>query len=142
MPGGRVHGPRALRIIGCVFLTVGLVGFVASGYLAWLEYGSARSATADGLIVGFEFGPVVEFVATNGAKYRASSAVRSTFWHTGDHLPVAYAPNDPLDARVDSFAGRWFLPALFAGLACASALIGLGLGLAGILFREPRQVAA
>ena len=142
MPGGRVQGPRALRIIGCVFLAVGLVGLVASSCLAWFEYGSARSASADGVIVGFEYGPVVEFAAANGAKYRVSSAVRSASWHTGDHLPVAYAPNDPLDARVDGFAGRWFLPALFAGLAGTFALAGLGLGLAGILFREPRHAGA
>jgi hypothetical protein len=116
----RIQGPRALRIVGSVFLLIGLAGLVAAGVLALRESQGARSATADGVIVDFEYGPVVEFVTQDGRKGRLSSSVRSSFWHRGDRVAVAYSPDDPTDAAIDGFAGRWFLPGLSVFSAACS----------------------
>jgi hypothetical protein len=123
-----------LLIVGTVFLAVGFAGLLAAGVLTFLESRSARSATADGVVVDFEYGPVVEFVAPDGRKGRFTSAVRTTVWHRGDRVPVAYAPEDPNDAAIDGFTGRWFLPVLFSILGSVFAVVGLGLGLFGRLF--------
>jgi hypothetical protein len=127
----RIQGPRALRIVGGVFLALAFAGFLACASLVWLEYRSPRSETADGVIVGFAYGPVIEFTTIDGVKSRLSSTVRSSIWHVGDHLPVAYAPGDPNDARIDGLAGRWFLPGLFGILAGVFLLVGGGLTFAG-----------
>jgi hypothetical protein len=127
----RIQGPRALRIVGNVFLLIGLVGLLTAGVLAFRESQGPRSATADGVIVDFEYGPVVEFVTQDGRKGRLSSSVRSAFFHRGDHLPVVYSPQDPTDAAIDGFAGRWFLPGLFAILGGVFAAVGLVLGVVG-----------
>src|ERR1700719_524350 len=49
----RIQGPRALRVVGGVFLALAFAGFLACASLVWLEYRSPRSETADGVIVGF-----------------------------------------------------------------------------------------
>lgn len=127
----RIQGLPALRIVGNVFLLIGLAGLLAAGVLAFLESRSARSATAEGVIVDFDYGPVVEFVAPDGRKGRFSNSVRSSFWDRGDRVAVAYAPDDPNDAKIDGFAGRWFLPGLFSVLGGVFAAIGLVFGLIG-----------
>jgi hypothetical protein len=127
----RIHGPRALRIVGGTFLMLGLAGLVVAGALAYFESSGPRSAKAEGVIVDFEYGPVIEFASANGTTSRFSSSVRSTFWHRGDHVPVAYAPDNPSDAAIDGFAGRWFLPGLAGILGGVFALVGLCIGLVG-----------
>jgi hypothetical protein len=60
--------------------------------------------------------------------------------HLGDHVPVAYAPDDPRNAGIDGLTGRWFLPALFAFLGGVFGVLGLGFALGGwILARPSRQ---
>ncbi len=131
--GGRISGPFALRIIGKVFLTLGLAGLVAAAGFAFLEVRSARSSTADGIIIGFNYGPVVQFTAQGGQTAQFVSAIRSSFRQVGEHVPVAYAPDSPGDAKIDAFAGRWFLPGLFGILGGVFSLVGAALLIVGRL---------
>ncbi|MFI5015298.1 MAG: DUF3592 domain-containing protein [Hyphomicrobiales bacterium] len=117
--------------MGSVFLTVGMIGFLAAAGLVLLELGSARRSSADGIVIGFSYGPVVEFTAQDGTTARFASPVRSSFWHVGDHVRVAYAPEKTSDAAIDGFTGRWFLPSLFGFLAGVFLLTGGGLTFAG-----------
>ncbi|OWJ67944.1 DUF3592 domain-containing protein [Inquilinus limosus] len=136
----RVTGVRALPILGLVFFCLGLAGLIAAGALAWREMDSSRTATADGVIVDFNNGPVVEFTTAQGTVAQFRSPVRSTTFVRGQHLPVAYDPADPSDAAVDGFAGRWFLPSLFGLIFGVFLVIGLALSLLGRVLR-PRQPA-
>jgi hypothetical protein len=134
----RIQGPPGLRIVGRVFLALGLAGLLAAAGLAYWENGSGRSATADGVIIGFEYGPVVEFTVQDGSKARLSSSVRSSFWHLGDHLPVAYAADDPTNAAIDGFASRWLLPGLIAILGVVFALLGVAMTVGARLWAARR----
>jgi Protein of unknown function (DUF3592) len=127
----RIHGPRALRIIGRVFLGLGLICFLSAAALAVVELHGGRSGSADGTITGFNGGPMVQFTTPDGAVVRFGSAIRSSFRHVGDHVPVAFRPERPDDARIDGFAGRWFPAGLFGILAAAFLLVGGGLTVAG-----------
>jgi Protein of unknown function (DUF3592) len=129
--GGRIRGPLALKIIGKVFLTLGLAGLVAAAGFAFLELRSARSATADGIIIGFNYGPVVQFTSQDGQTAQFVSAVRSSLRQVGEHVPVAYAPDSPGDAKIDAFAGRWFLPGLFGILGGVFSFVGTALLIVG-----------
>jgi hypothetical protein len=134
----RVTGVRALPIIGLVFVCLGLAGLVAAGVLGWREMNSSRQAKADGVIVDFNNGPVVEYTTAQGVTAQFRSAVRSTSFVRGQHLPVAYDPADPADAAIDGFTGRWFLPGLFGILFGAFLVVGLVLSVMGRALR-PRQ---
>ena len=131
----RVTGVRAISKVGLVFVCLGLAGLIAAGVLAWLEMNGSRQATANGVIVDFAVGPVVEYTTGQGAIVQFRSAVRSTTFARGQRVPVAYDPADPSDAAIDGFIGRWFLPGLFAMIAGVFLVIGLVLALLGRMLR-------
>ena len=131
----RVTGVKALPIIGLVFVCLGLAGLVGAGVLAWLEMNGSRQASANGVIVDFAAGPVVEFTTGQGATAQFRSGVRSTSFALGQRVPVAYDPADPADAAIDGFIGRWFLPGLFAMIAGVFLVIGIVLFLLGRMLR-------
>jgi hypothetical protein len=134
----RVTGVRALPIVGAVFLGLGLLGLIAAGVLAGVEYTSGRSAHADGVIIGFNNGPEVEFTTAGGSKVQFRSAVRSSSFYRGEQLAVAYDPAHPEEAAVDGFAGRWFLTGLFGILFGAFFVAGLVLTVLGRLLSGRR----
>ena len=131
----RVTGVRALPILGLVFFSLGLVGLITAGGLAWREMNSSRQAMADGVVVDFDNGPVVEFTTAQGVTAQFRSLVRSTSFTRGQHLPVAYNAADPADASIDGFAGRWFLPGLFGMIFGVFLVIGLILSVIGRILR-------
>ena len=135
----RLHGPRALRIVGYVLVGLGLVGLAVAGGWVAFELRGERSASAEGVIIGFDYGPIVEFTTKDGTKSRFSSSVRSTFWHRGDQVPVAYAPKDPSDAMIDGFAGRWLVPGLLGILGGLFFVAGLALDLAGLFLGRAQE---
>ncbi|MGO4127346.1 DUF3592 domain-containing protein [Inquilinus sp. YAF38] len=131
----RVTGVRALPILGLVFFGLGLLGLIAAGVLAWREMDGSRQAKAEGVIVDFNNGPVVEYTTEHGATAQFRSAVRSSSFMRGQHLPVAYDPADPTDAAIDGFAGRWFLPGLFCLIFGVFLAVGLVLSVLGRILR-------
>lgn len=131
----RVTGVRALPSIGLVFVCLGLLGLIAAGVPGWLEMNGSRQARANGVIVDFAVGPVVEYTTGQGAVVRFRSAVRSTTFALGQSVPVAYDPADPADAAIDGFIGRWFLPGLFAMIFGVFLVIGLILSVVGRILR-------
>jgi hypothetical protein len=132
----RIHGPRALRIVGRVFLGLSLICVLAAAALAVVELRGGRSGSADGTIVGFNHGPTVQFTTPDGAVVRFGSTTRSSYWREGDHVPVAFRPERPDDARIDGFAGRWFPAGLFGLLGGSFLLLGAALTLAGRRFAD------
>ena len=131
----RVTGVRALPILGLVFFGLGLLGLIAAGVLAWREMNGSRQVMADGVIVDFNNGPVIEFITAQGTTAQFRSPVRSSSFVRGEHLPVAYDPADPADPAIDGFVGRWFLPGLFAMIFGVFLVIGIVLALLGRVLR-------
>lgn len=131
----RVTGVRAIPKVGLVFIGLGLLGLIAAGVLGLLEVNSSRQARANGVIVDFAVGPVVEFTTGQGATAQFRSGVRSTSFALGQRVPVAYDPAAPADAAIDGFVGRWFLPGLFAMIFGVFLVIGIVLFLLGRMLR-------
>ncbi|MGL4964538.1 MAG: DUF3592 domain-containing protein [Inquilinus sp.] len=131
----RVTGVKALPIIGLVFVCLGLTGLIGAGVLGGLELISSRQARANGVIVDFAVGPVVEYTTGQGATVQFRSGVRSTSFALGQRVPVAYDPADPADAAIDGFLGRWFLPGLFGMLFGIFLAVGIVLALLGRMLR-------
>src|SRR4051794_13256612 len=130
MPTGRrVHGPKALGIVGLVFLLLGLGGLVLAGTLAGIEYRSKRSAGAGGTILAASYRPVVQFTTARGEVIRFTNFVHSSFWKDGDAVAVAYDPAAPTDAAIDGVTGRWFFAFLAAVIAGPFFTFGLVLAL-------------
>ena len=123
--GDRVTGAAALRIVGRVFIVLGIVGLIVSGVLAIVEMYGPRTASATGKIVAAEYNPLIEFSTADGTVIRFNNSVHSSSWGDGDSGPVAYDPTNPQNASVDSFAGRWFLAGLAGMLGGFFLLIGI-----------------
>ena len=54
--------------------------------------------------------PVVEFTDDTGHSQRIeiSLGVSHPSWSQGDTISIRYEPNDPKNARLDTFVGLWF----------------------------------
>jgi hypothetical protein len=121
----RIHGAPALSIVGALFMIVGFLGLALAGALAFVEEQSGRDARADGVIVGFAYGPIIKFTTRRGETAQFQSQVRSSMWSLGDHVDVAYDPASPSGGQIDGFAGRWFLPSLLGILFGVFLVLGV-----------------
>ena len=56
------------------------------------------------------FRPVVEFTDETGQNQRVeiSLGMSHPSWSQGDTISILYAPDDPKNARLDTFIGLWF----------------------------------
>jgi|GEM_PF-2166863 len=128
--GRRVTGPRALPIVGMVFIVLGLVALLVAGISGLLTLNDGKSAHADGVVVGFKNlsgrvpNPVIAFTVSNGEPMTFTNAVASSNWKVGDHQPIAYNPARPSEAVIEGVGGRWFFSFLFGLLGGAFLLIG------------------
>jgi hypothetical protein len=106
-----------LSHISDALLLIGLVCLAVSGVLTLIELGSGRTAYAEGVIIGFGNPPMVQFVPRDKVDpIQFTSIMPTTNWNAGDHLQVAYNPDDPHDARIDGLRGRWWWPFVFGSL--------------------------
>lgn len=74
--------------------------------------------------------PVVRFPDRDGRAVEFTVPVASSLprYRIGDPVPVRFDPRNPSrKARVESFLGLWFAPALLGGLALPVLLSGIGL---------------
>ena len=123
--GGRVTGAAALRIVGRMFIILGIVAFVVSGVLAIIEMCGHRTASTFGKIVAAEYYPIIQFSTRDGVVIRFSSAVHSSSFGVGDSVAVDYDPNNPHNASIGSFVGRWFDAELAGVVGGILLLIGI-----------------
>lgn len=143
MSTGTVLPPSArgpLGRLGQIFLLVsGLLFFAVGVGLLVREWHFARSAMpAGGTVVevrvvdgtdGPNYTPVVEFTTMDRQKVRFEGVSTSPPPIQGEPVPVLYRPDNPRDARVNTFGQRWLFPTVFTPL-------GLGLILGGIFYRR------
>ena len=138
MTGRHVGARSALRILGLVFLPLGIAGAIAAGVCWFVESGSARTAHADGIVVAAGYA-VVTFKTPDGRQHRFQSRSRSSLWHAGDAVRVAYDPAAPDDAQIESIAGRWVFALIFGIIGAVFALMGAGMTVASQIQRSRAQ---
>lgn len=127
----RVGGPAALVIVGRVFMILGLMALALGVYFGGNELRGRHTATAPGKIVTVGSLPAIEFTMADGSIIRFTNSVRSSSWHVGDEVSVAYDPANPSDAVVDDLVGRWFSAALAGLLGAVFLLLGVVLTVFG-----------
>jgi hypothetical protein len=141
-------GPNVGRIVGALFMGIGIVMLLVVAYLIYshqqfeknakvvkatvTEYQSYNSRDDDGSTTTM-FTPVFEY-EFKGTKhtYVSNTSSSSKDYEIGEKVDMMVNPDDPQDVLIDSFMGKWFLPlllgfmgTLFTGLGyVAYAVIG------------------
>ena len=131
-------------ISGCIIGFVGLVfAVVGTFFLMDTLRFLPGTITANGTIVqckdsGGENSscqPVVNFTTQSGQQITFNSSFSSSSFNEGEAVTVRYHPNNPHDARIDSFVSTWLFPVIFGGLGLIVLLLGFFTLLRGILRR-------
>lgn len=121
-------GANVGRIVGTLFMGIGMVMLLVVGYLIYSHqqfeknakvvkatltaYQSYDSRDDDGSTTTM-FTPVFEY-EFKGTKhtYVSNSSSSSKDYEIGEKVDMMVNPDDPKDVLVDSFMGKWFLPLL------------------------------
>lgn len=137
----RVTGAPAFRIIGRVFLGIGLLVLTIAVVFAAIELTSRRTAHAEATVVSVSNSrPWVRFSSADGREAQFRGWVRNPSWEVGDHTAVVFDPQKPSDAQIDGIGGRWFLPFLFGLLGGIFTVLGAGFAIAGRLAGYPPRL--
>jgi hypothetical protein len=131
----------ALRVIGRVFMLLGLAGLlIAAGIALWTWQSFSSMTATEGTVVELQMKwgnstavrPVVQFQAQDGQTYTYTSPVNSSvpMFAVGDKVTIYYDPADPTDAMLAHWTA-WFFALLPAGMGAIFFLVGLGLRLGG-----------
>jgi hypothetical protein len=113
---------RASELLPVLLVGLGLLSgsaWVWSRTRAFL----ATAWNADGTVVALQRGrgrtrngmfPVVQFSTVTGEEVRFTGGFGTNFsaWPVGQQVTVRYDPHKPANARIQSLAQLWFLPAL------------------------------
>lgn len=81
--------------------------------------------------------PVVEYTSKRGQKITFTSSFSSNppSYSVGETVDVLYAPDEPLDARIDGFGSLWLGPLILSFIGAIFATIGLAI----LLISRARQ---
>ncbi len=114
------------RLLNFAVCGVGTLFFLVGVGLAIREYSFGRQAVSStGSIVDLRISdsgdgpnhyPVVEFKTNRGETIRFEGLSTSPPPLKGTLVPVLYSPNDPKNARINTFVDRWLFPSLFTPL--------------------------
>jgi hypothetical protein len=139
--GRYAQSPKAaLRIIGRVFMLLGLAALLIAGGIAIWTWSSFSAMTAtEGTVVELQMKwgnstavrPVVEYTV-DGQSYTYTSPVNSSvpLFDVGDKVTIYYDPADPEDSMLEHWTS-WFFALLPGGMGMVFFLVGLGLRLGG-----------
>ncbi len=121
------------RVFLLIFVSVfGLVGLVFLGVAFFTTRAElafrAGAISAPGTVVELEsrsgskggtvYAPVFEFADRNDRVHRVTASVASSppSFRRGEAVRVLYRPENPEEARLDSFMETWFLPLIFGAI--------------------------
>lgn len=135
-------------VIGIVFTSIGVVFAIVGGIFTWntLRFLPGTVSTQGTIVSCVESNdaegsngcqPIVSFQTSSGQHMTFQSSVNSTAFAQGDAVAVRYHPNDPGNARIDSWWVTWLLPSIFTGIGLLLLLIGL----AALLQRRRRKMS-
>ena len=122
--------------LGYIFVAIGVVLLIIGGLVTWhtVEFKS-KAESAEGTVIEMQprhsdgsttYAPVVEFETAGGelVTYHSSSSSSPPAYDVGESVEVLYDPNDPSEAKINSFFNLWFLPLLLAGMGIVFGGIG------------------
>jgi len=87
---------------------------------------------------GDEYRPIVEFADVEGRQLRFAStetAGERSHFQVGQTVGVLYAPDDPADARLDTWQSRWASDSIVPALGALLVVLGI----AGLVKNRRRQ---
>jgi len=136
---------NALSIVAAISLPVGL-GLGSLGFFVYRRVCRFRrsAASAEGTVVDFRenvdddgdtsYYPIFRFQDTAGQEHQICSDVGSNppGFKKGYLVSILYDPNNPANARIDTFSQLWLGPVILLALGGTFALLGLVLLLADI----------
>lgn len=130
------------RLVGRIFMTVGIIQAVVAAYLVFSHSRFERHAMAiKGTVVDYQsyvstgsdgsttmYTPVFEY-RLNGKAYTHVDNSSSSFreFEVGEVVDILVDPENPEDVLVDSFMEKWFVPTLLGFMGIVFAGIGYGL---------------
>jgi hypothetical protein len=139
---GGFRNPFAGIVAGPIFSIIGVV----MAFFGWRDYAATRtflagaehangsvvelvqrtSTDSDGNTNTYYY-PVVEFTTAGGqaVRYQSSTGSSRTSQQVGDVVDMVYAPENPQNARINTFMDIWFLPAMLLGMGVIFALAGV-----------------
>ena len=127
------------RLVGRIFLPIGILMVGAGGYLAYGQFVFAQTAArTEGVVIDVvrdrsagvstrqTSAALVRFIDAKGATHQFAEAVSSNppAHQRGEIVPVLYAPDAPDTAYIDSFLGRFFLPTIFGSMGAVLIILG------------------
>jgi len=121
-------GANVGRIVGTLFMGIGMVMLLVVAYLIYSHQQFAKNAmVVKATLTAYQsydsrdddgstttmFTPVFEY-EFKGTKhtYVSNSSSSSQDYEIGEKVDMMVNPDDPQDVLVDSFMGKWFLPLL------------------------------
>ena len=126
---------RASELLPVVLVGLGLL---AGSLWIWLRTRAflATARNADGTVIALQRGrgrtrngmfPVVEFSTITGEVITFTGGFGTNFdaWPVGQRVTVRYDPHTPADARIQSLAQLWFLPALLGSVCATFTIVGV-----------------
>jgi hypothetical protein len=150
---------KLVWVFGVIFTLVGVGMLVGSGWTMGTTLKFRKSAqTTEGQIVSYDtevsesrsngrtkrttmYRAIYEYRDLSGTTHqaKASSSSSSKGYAVGAKVPVRFMPNNPDDARIDSFMENWFAPLILGGLGIVFFGIGVGSFVAGITKARNRK---
>jgi hypothetical protein len=125
------------QVVGYILLIGGLIAFGAAIAAAVKrQIGTAGWRSARGSVVDlvtravtpgnpYSF-PVIEFTTHTGQtiRFEADLGFYPSPPKRGQPVPVLYDPADPMQAKLNSPAARWFVPGVWTGFGFISSILG------------------
>jgi hypothetical protein len=143
---------KAIWIVAIVATLAGLGMLAGSGWTLGSTLKFRKEAqTTDGVVVDFAtsrsdkgktmYSPIVEYRDLSGTSRQLTSSVSSSSpgYDRGDKVQVRFLPQNPEQARIDSFLENWFLPLILGGLGLIFFGVGIGAFVAGITKARNRK---
>jgi len=138
--------PATKKFLGVIFTFAALVML----YFSWHTYNATNefletAQSAPGIVVDFDtrhsssssssgssttYAPIVEYThPETGQTIRFTSSASSNppAFDGGEEVTVLYSPDDPEDARIDSFMSLWMMPLILVVLGGIFLPVGLGI---------------
>ncbi|MEH6715123.1 DUF3592 domain-containing protein [Parasphingorhabdus flavimaris] len=128
------------KTVGCIFLVVGLAMLAAASYLYVDQRGFIAGAkTADGQVIdllrkrqdddgsiSYTYSAVIRFTDDRAVSHEFVDRVSSSppRYSKGQEVDLLYAPENPADAIVDDFWGRWAIVVILSGIGAIFSLVG------------------
>lgn len=134
---------KIFKLVGGIFFIIGVAMLIGTGYFyssqndfiatAKSSQGEVidliRKESRDDGTTSYTYAPAVRFADDRGERqeFVSNHSSNPPAYSKGENVEVLYAPDNPGDAIIDDFWGRWGIVAILGGTGLIFSLIGGGL---------------